>query len=54
MDSIDTNNAVELFNLEDDEGERNNLASLNKNKRDELLNDVLAWFKIIHQQKTNK
>lgn len=45
IERINTNNAVELFNLKVDEGERNNLASVNKRKRDELLNDVLAWFK---------
>lgn len=40
-----TNNAVELYNLHDDIGERNNLASLNTAKRDELLDGLLAWFK---------
>lgn len=45
MDSIDTNNAIEIYNLKADEGERNNLAPINKKKRDELLNDVLSWMK---------
>ncbi len=43
--SINTNNAVEIFNLKEDEGERNNVALLNKEKRDELLKDLLAWMK---------
>ncbi len=38
-----TNNAVELYNLRDDIGERHNLASDNTTKRDELLEDLLAW-----------
>jgi arylsulfatase A-like enzyme len=42
---IDTNNAVELYNIRDDMGERRDLALTNKAKRDELLNDLLEWFK---------
>ena len=42
---IDTNNCVELYNTKDDIGERINLATTNKQKRDELLDDLLAWFK---------
>lgn len=42
---IDENNAVELYNLKNDEGERINLATSNKEKRDELLKDLLAWLK---------
>ncbi len=45
IESIDTNRAVEMYNLKADEGERNNLATINKKKRDELLNDVLSWMK---------
>lgn len=45
IERINTNNAVEVYNLKEDGGEWNNLASLNKRKRDELLNDVLAWIK---------
>ena len=37
------NNAVELYNLKADIGERNNLANTNTAKRDELLDDLLAW-----------
>lgn len=37
------NNAVELYDLKDDIGERVDLANENTTKRDELLNDVLAW-----------
>lgn len=43
-EKLDTNNAVELYNLREDVGERRNLASTNKPKRDELLNDLLKWF----------
>ncbi|MBZ4188025.1 sulfatase [Niabella beijingensis] len=42
--SVDRNNAVELYNLKTDEGERHNIASRNKTKRDELLNDLLQWL----------
>ena len=44
-DKLDTNNAVEVYNIAADIGERNNLANSNKAKRDELLNDLLQWFK---------
>ncbi|HEX4948132.1 MAG TPA: sulfatase [Blastocatellia bacterium] len=40
-----TNNAVELYNIAADIGERNNLVLTNPAKRDELLNDLLAWVK---------
>ncbi len=40
-----TNHAVELYNLADDIGERTDLANRNPAKRDELLNDLLAWIK---------
>ena len=43
--NIDKNNAVELYNLEEDEGERNNLALVNIKKRNELLNELLLWLK---------
>ena len=44
---LDTNNAVELYNLAADIGERNNLTNSNKAKRDELLGDLLQWFKAV-------
>jgi arylsulfatase A-like enzyme len=44
-EKLATNNAVELYNLAADIGERNNLANANRAKRDELLNDLLRWFK---------
>ena len=44
---LETNNAVELYNLRQDIGERNNLALANTAKRDELLNDLLGWFKAV-------
>lgn len=42
---IEANNAVELYNIAADIGERNNLANANKAKRDELLGDLLRWCK---------
>ena len=44
-EKIDTNNAVELYDLKNDIGEKNNLANINKSKRDELLDKLLAWIK---------
>jgi len=41
---IAANNAVELYNIVDDPGERNNLAQANPAKRDEVLADLLAWI----------
>lgn len=41
---LDTNNAVELYNLREDLGEWHNLAMTHKDKRDELLDDLLAWM----------
>jgi hypothetical protein len=40
---IDTNNAVELYDLENDISETNNLANANKAKRDELLDLLIDW-----------
>lgn len=40
-----TNKAVELYNLADDPGERRDLANVNPKKRDELLDQMLAWLK---------
>lgn len=45
MKNLANNNAVELYNLEDDEGERVNLANSNTKKRDELLAALLKWMK---------
>ena len=39
--------AVELYNLKDDIGERTDLANLNTTKRDELLDDLLAWHRSV-------
>jgi len=44
-DRLETNRAVELYNLVEDIGERNDLALRRKDKRDELLDDLLAWLK---------
>ena len=47
-DKLATNHAVELYNLKDDIGERTDLASSNTAKREELLDDLLAWQKSIN------
>ncbi len=44
-DRLDTNNAVELYNLADDIGERQNLSNSNVTQRDELLGELLEWIK---------
>ncbi len=44
-DKLATNHAVELYNLKDDVGERKDLANSNTMKRDELLDELLAWHK---------
>jgi arylsulfatase A-like enzyme len=43
LDSVDTNKSVELYHLASDISESKNLATSDKLKRDELLNDLLAW-----------
>jgi arylsulfatase A-like enzyme len=40
---LSSNGATELYNLRTDIGERDNLATTNPSKRDELLDDLLAW-----------
>ncbi|MCD2423042.1 sulfatase [Niabella pedocola] len=42
--AMDQNNAIELYNLKTDEGEHENLAGVNKAKRNELLDDLLQWM----------
>ena len=44
-ENLANNHAVEIYNLKEDEGERVNLASVNTQKRDELLADLLKWMK---------
>ncbi|MEQ1904617.1 MAG: sulfatase [Pirellulaceae bacterium] len=44
-EKLNGNRAVELYDLVNDTGERNDLAAANPEKRDELLNDLLAWIK---------
>jgi len=41
------NHAVELYNLKEDIGERIDLANSNSAKRDEVLDDLLAWQKSV-------
>ncbi len=43
-DQIATNNSVELYNLSNDIGETNNLSNKETEKRDELLDELLAWI----------
>lgn len=47
-DRLATNNAVELYNIAADIGERNNLAQANRAKRNELLGDLLQWIKTVN------
>jgi arylsulfatase A-like enzyme len=42
-DTIASNNAVELYNLASDRGERTNLANQNPELRDTLLSELIAW-----------
>jgi len=44
-EKIASNNAVELYNLENDISESNNLVNSEIDKRDELLDDLLNWIK---------
>jgi arylsulfatase A-like enzyme/dienelactone hydrolase len=44
-EKMETNQAIELYDLATDIGERDNLVSKNPIKRDELLNDLIAWQK---------
>lgn len=46
-DKLLENHAVELYNLKDDVGEHVNLANTNPSKRDELLDELLAWQKAV-------
>jgi len=47
LQPIDSNNAVELYNLKDDIGEHHNLAASHTAKRDELLDDLLKWMESV-------
>lgn len=42
-ENLAENNAVELYNLAGDIGETTNLAAIETDKRDELLNDLITW-----------
>lgn len=44
-DKLATNRAAELYNIANDAGERTDLATTDTAKRDELLDDLLAWTK---------
>jgi arylsulfatase A-like enzyme len=45
--AVSRNNALELYNLAEDPSETANLASTREDKRDELLDDLLAWLAAI-------
>ena len=45
IEKIDTNRAVELYNIDKDISEKNDIALQRKDVRDELLNDLLNWHK---------
>lgn len=47
-DTIDTNQAIELYDLKSDPYETRNLALTNKTKRDELLRDLIQWQTSMH------
>ncbi|WP_332914149.1 hypothetical protein [Algoriphagus boritolerans] len=42
-ENILKNNAVEIYNLAEDIGETNNLAAIQIDKRDELLDELIKW-----------
>lgn len=44
-EKLAANHSVELYNLGEDIGERNDLSNSNIAKRDELLSDLFAWMK---------
>jgi len=48
------NHAVELYNLKDDIGERNDLANKNTARRDELLDELLAWHQAVNAPLPNQ
>lgn len=45
-ENIATNRAVELYHIASDIGERRDLAGTERRKRDELLDDLLAWLRV--------
>ena len=47
-EKLATNHSVELYNLKEDIGERVDLSRTNIAKRDDLLNDLLAWQESIN------
>ena len=51
---LDSNHAVELYNLKDDPGENHDLAASNQAKRDELLDALLAWIEKTHAVMASK
>lgn len=52
--ALSSNKAVELYNIADDEREMNDLATSDAAKRDELLDDLLAWFERVEAKLPNE
>ena len=50
LDTIDTNNAIELYNLKEDIGEKNNLALTNVEKRNAMLRELLTWHQNVNAE----
>lgn len=42
-EKVPENNSIELYNLKEDIGEANNLAAIETEKRDELLDELIQW-----------
>jgi len=47
LKNINSNNAIELYNLKADGGEHINLANKEKSKRDQMVNDLTTWMKTV-------
>lgn len=52
--ALATNNAVELYNLKEDMGERHNLAQTKPDMRDRLLDEMLRWMKATDAEMPSK
>jgi arylsulfatase A-like enzyme len=54
LKNINTNHAVELYNLKADGGERNDLAGKETAKRDQMVKDLLVWMKAVDAKLPHK
>ncbi len=48
LDQMDSNHAIELYNLEEDPGEVKDLSQMETEKRQALLHDLMSWQKLIN------